>query len=225
MAYNTRMTESLENQEILVMSVSAIGKIKELIDGRGRGELAVRVVVSGQLPGGAYQTEFKFITPEDQEEDDVVQDTGSFVLLYTNQDANSLQGARVDFDEQKYSAGFHIEYPIPKSAIPDHIEQKRDWIDPNAIAVQEILDKQVNPGVAVHGGWVLLLDVRKNTAFIEMGGGCQGCGQADITMKQGIEFMITEKVPAINRVIDRTEHADGTNPYYTPAAAGESPFG
>ena len=85
-------------------------------------------------------------------------------------------GATVDFDEQKYSTGFHIEYENP---LESYLETRRkDWgDDPIANRVQMVVDQQINPGVAGHGGWVVLLDVKDETAFIEMGGGCRGCGR------------------------------------------------
>ncbi|MDH5507798.1 MAG: NifU family protein [Anaerolineae bacterium] len=217
---------SVEQEEILEITESAKIKIKELIDSRERQNLAVRVVVNGRLPGGGYQTEFKFVGLDDQQAGDSVQDTGMFKLLFDDLCANSIRGALVDFDESKYSAGFHIDYR-QDNFLPPGVEQRRDWTHPLELNVQEIIDNQVNPGVASHDGWVLLLDVDvdEGIAYIEMGGGCQGCGASDITMKMGIEQLITHQVPDIKRVIDRTEHAEGKNPYYAPAGGGDSPFG
>jgi Fe/S biogenesis protein NfuA len=82
--------------------------------------------------------------------------------------------------------------------------------------VQELIDMSINPAVAGHGGYVELLDVKDNTAYIAMGGGCQGCGAADITLKAGIERLIKEEIPEIAEVLDTTDHGAGTNPYYTP---------
>ena len=82
-------------------------------------------------------------------------------------------------------------------------------------AVQKVLDERINPAVAGHGGHVQLIDVRDQTAFLRFGGGCQGCGAADVTLKQGVEVEIKSAVPAITRVLDVTDHAAGTNPYYS----------
>ena len=82
--------------------------------------------------------------------------------------------------------------------------------------VQELIDSSINPAVAGHGGWVELLDVKDNTVYLQMGGGCQGCGAADITLKSGIERLIKEEIPEITEVLDATDHASGSNPYYTP---------
>ena len=83
--------------------------------------------------------------------------------------------------------------------------------------VQTILDNEINPAVASHGGWVELIDVNKNEVFIRMGGGCQGCGMADVTLKQGVEKTIRQAIPEIGAIMDTTDHATGRNPYYSPS--------
>ncbi len=82
--------------------------------------------------------------------------------------------------------------------------------------IQQLLDESINPAVAGHGGFVQLIDVKDNVVYIQMGGGCQGCGMADVTLKAGIERMIMEEVPEVTEVLDTTDHASGNNPYYTP---------
>ncbi|HLG16489.1 MAG TPA: NifU family protein [Blastocatellia bacterium] len=83
--------------------------------------------------------------------------------------------------------------------------------------IQRILDTQINPGVAAHGGFVELIDVADDTIYIRMGGGCQGCGAADVTLKMGVERLIREEVPQVREILDTTDHAGGTNPYYAPS--------
>jgi Fe-S cluster biogenesis protein NfuA len=80
--------------------------------------------------------------------------------------------------------------------------------------VQYLIDQQINPGVAAHAGFVELIDVRDDTVYLRLGGGCQGCGAADFTLRQGIESVIRREVPEIRRVLDITDHAAGVNPYY-----------
>ena len=85
--------------------------------------------------------------------------------------------------------------------------------------VQELIDSMINPAVAGHGGFVELVDVQDNRGYLQMGGGCQGCGAADITLKQGIERLIKEEIPEVAEVLDATDHSAGSNPYYTPGKA------
>ena len=82
--------------------------------------------------------------------------------------------------------------------------------------VQDLIDNMINPAVAGHGGFVELIDVQDNRVYLQMGGGCQGCGAADITLKSGIERLLKEELPEIVEVLDTTDHASGSNPYYTP---------
>jgi len=85
--------------------------------------------------------------------------------------------------------------------------------------VQELIDSMINPAVAGHGGFVELVDVQDNRVNLQMGGGCQGCGAADVTLKQGIERLIKEEIPEVAEVLDATDHSAGSNPYYTPGKA------
>ncbi len=99
----------------------------------------------------------------------------------------------------------------------------RDWRDAiskpgleteEGRAVLHILEERINPAVAGHGGRIQLIDVRDHTAYLRLEGGCQGCGSADVTLKQGVETQIMSEVPSIVRVLDVTDHAAGMNPYY-----------
>ena len=85
--------------------------------------------------------------------------------------------------------------------------------------VQDLIDASINPAIAGHGGYVELIDVRDETVYLQMGGGCQGCGAADITLKAGIERLIKEEIPEVKEVLDTTDHAAGTNTYYTAGKA------
>lgn len=82
--------------------------------------------------------------------------------------------------------------------------------------VQALLDEEVNPAVAQHGGVVNLLDVKGNTVYLQFGGGCQGCGMSNVTLKYGVESLLREHVPQIGEILDTTDHASGQNPYYAP---------
>lgn len=84
-------------------------------------------------------------------------------------------------------------------------------------AIRDLLDREINPAVAQHGGFVELIEVKKNNVYLRLGGGCQGCGAADVTLKQGIAKAIRVLVPAIGEILDTTDHAAGRNPYYSPS--------
>ncbi len=80
--------------------------------------------------------------------------------------------------------------------------------------VQELFDKEINPALGNHGGWVELVDVKRNSVYLKLGGGCQGCGSAKMTLKMGIEKVIRERIPEVGDILDATDHAAGRNPYY-----------
>jgi Fe-S cluster biogenesis protein NfuA len=82
--------------------------------------------------------------------------------------------------------------------------------------VQNLLEREVNPALGMHGGWVELIDVRKNSVYLKLGGGCQGCASANMTLKMGIEKAIREQIPEVGEILDTTDHAAGRNPYYQP---------
>lgn len=84
-------------------------------------------------------------------------------------------------------------------------------------AIRDLLDREINPAVGQHGGFVELIDVKKNNVFLRLGGGCQGCGAADVTLKQGIEKAIRSLAPTVGEILDTTDHAAGRNPYYAPS--------
>ena len=82
-------------------------------------------------------------------------------------------------------------------------------------AVQTILDETINPAVAAHGGYIGLVEVKDDNVYVQMSGGCQGCGAATMTLKAGVERMLREELPWVNQVLDTTDHSQGDNPFYT----------
>ncbi len=85
--------------------------------------------------------------------------------------------------------------------------------------VQDLIDTMINPAVAGHGGFVELIDVQDSRVYLQMGGGCQGCGMSDVTLKAGIERLIKDELPEVEEVVDTTDHSSGNNPYYTAGKA------
>jgi Fe/S biogenesis protein NfuA len=191
-----------ESSAPITMTEAAKERILQVMEAKGLSGHSLRVSIQGRGPTG-FQYGMTFEGPDSIQPDDTVVDVGSFTVLI---DPNALRhagGSHIDFKE----GSFQIDNPNPA------------WDDPRAQTVQELLDSQINPAVARHGGFVQLMDVQDNTVYLLLGGGCQGCGMVDVTLKQGIEVLIKEALPDIERVIDTTDHAGGTNPYYEPAKA------
>jgi Fe/S biogenesis protein NfuA len=138
-------------------------------------------------------------------------------------DAASLQaveGATVDFRDDPLQPGFLVEPPRVEVAVPDTF----DTSSPLATQVESVLQHHVNPSIAAHGGHAQLVGVKDDDVFLVLGGGCQGCSMASVTLKQGIEQVLKQAIPRIRAVIDATDHAHGSNPFYTADKGGESPF-
>ena len=198
---------------MITLSNGAREQILGLMKADGRPGLALRFGVSGRGPGG-FQYRLGFVESADRQPGDTIVDANGFEVFVDAESAPSLQGVQVDYVDGPQGSGFKIDNPNPL------------WADPKALAVQRVLDEEINPAVASHGGWVALLDVKDDVVYVQLGGGCQGCGMVDVTLKQGIEVRIREVVPTIREVVDTTDHAGGSNPYYRPAkGAGASPFG
>ncbi len=188
----------------LVVTPTALDKIDRVRRQGGRPDAALRIEITGRR-GGRFVYEIDLVDPAERTADDVVVDTPGLQLLVDPGSAVHLEGAVIDLDHSAIGGALTIENP------------NEGWRDPVAARVQEVLDRQINPGVAAHGGFVDLLDVRDGAAYVQLGGGCQGCAQVDVTLRQGIEVAIKAAVPEVTRVIDRTDHAAGSNPYFQPA--------
>lgn len=119
-----------------------------------------------------------------------------------------LEGASIDFEPNPTGGVLNIRAPKIKGEVPG--------VDAGIVErVQYVLEAVINPQIAAHGGRVSLLEVTgKGEVVLQFGGGCHGCGMADVTLKQGIEKTLREQVPEITAVRDATDHDSGANPYY-----------
>ncbi len=167
------------------------------------GCLGIRIVAR-RMGHHHFGYDITLVTESDVKDDDEITDLGSFRCYTDPASTANLEGATVDWVSDLGSAGFKIDNP----------QAEVSWDDPIAQKVQSVLDSKVAPSLAGHGGWVELTRVEGDAAFIEFGGGCQGCGMSQVTLKDGIEKAILADVPEIKRVLDSTDHEAGTNPYY-----------
>ena len=117
----------------------------------------------------------------------------------------------------QYLDGIAIEFDGGEGGMLQFENPNPIWRDEVSKQLQELFDTQINPQIASHGGSVALLEVDLPKAYIELGGGCVGCGMVDVTLKQGIEVAMKELIPELTEVIDSTDHGAGDNPYYKPS--------
>ena len=188
----------------ITITPAAISKIEAVRSKSGHPDACLRVAIAGRR-GGQFVYELDLVAPADVPAGDIVVETPELRILIEPGSATNLEGAVIDLDPSAMGGALRIDNP------------NEGWHDPVAARIQEVLDRQINPSVASHGGFVDLLEVRGGAAYVQLGGGCQGCAQVDVTLRQGIEVAIKAAVPQITEVIDVTDHAAGTNPYFQPA--------
>jgi Fe/S biogenesis protein NfuA len=147
--------------------------------------------------------------------DDIVETFEGLPVVVPGRDADALRGATIDWSDDLMSGGLTIDNPNTPS--PSMQPPPADLSGPVSQRVIQVIDQQINPSIAMHGGSAQLVAVEDATAYVRLGGGCVGCGMATVTLSQGIEVAIKEAVPEIVSVVDVTDHASGSNPYYEPA--------
>lgn len=184
-------------------------KLQTLMDEHEKQGYALRVAIAGRGPQG-FLYQLGFVSWDNKSDGDSVIDLDGVQVLIDPDTLPNIQGSTMDYVEDGFQNGFSIDNPNPL------------WKDPLSMRVQTVLDERVNPTLASHGGFVSLLDVKDNKAYVAMGGGCQGCGLASVTLNDGIIVMIKDAVPEITEVIDMTNHAMGKNPFYKTAEEGKS---
>jgi Fe/S biogenesis protein NfuA len=164
--------------------------------------------------GPDFSYAMRLISPEEKNGDDQVLDVGGFEVVLDRESAKNLEGASIDYESGAVQSGFRIDNPNRPPAPSFGEGRRQDLSGPLVDRVQALLDTELNPAVAAHGGMIRLVDVRDNKVYLAFGGGCHGCGMVDITLKHGVEARIKEAIPEIEEVIDTTDHGRGTNPYY-----------
>lgn len=173
-------------------------------------DLALSVAITG-VRQGQFAYELTFIRITDAGAGDVLQTFGELPVVVAAGSVERLQGSRIVIAD----GGLSIDNPNPASPRIPTGGAAADG--PVADRLRTLLDTRINPAIAGHGGYAELVAVEGDTAFLRLGGGCQGCGLASVTLRQGIEVAIKESVPEILNVVDVTDHASGDNPYYESA--------
>lgn len=171
---------------------------------------ALRIAVEGSPFAPNY--ELTLVEAEQRADSDVEVDAGAFTVLVDEASVDRLNGAKVDFVETIQESGFQI------TPDPDAAKAARESTGPEgelADRVSHVLDTEINPAIAAHGGVINLVDVQGTEIFIEMAGGCQGCSMSRMTLRQGVERMVSQSVPEVTEIHDVTDHASGENPYFS----------
>jgi Fe/S biogenesis protein NfuA len=216
------MTENdLSGRPVLTVTDAALTKILQLRDDESAPEsLALWIEVSG-TSGNAYTYDMYFQAATDAGPEDWTGVQSDLMLVVPAESAPKMVGSVLDLNRDLLAGGMSIRNPnpppAPAPASPAMTGPPPDLSGDVAQRVIQVLDAQINPSIAAHGGRADLVAVDEGAAYLRLSGGCAGCGMAAVTLSQGIEVAIKDSVPEIVRIVDVTDHAAGTNPYYEPA--------
>ncbi|HUC36011.1 MAG TPA: NifU family protein [Acidimicrobiales bacterium] len=180
--------------------------------------LALWVEVTGARQG-SYTYDIYFQAAADAAAQDHVTTSGDLTVVVPESSVARIVGARLDYsgDSGDDEGGLVILNPNTPPSGNSATRPNGDLSGEVAQRVLAVLEQQVNPSIAMHGGRADLVAVEEGVAYLRLSGGCQGCGLATVTLSQGIEVALKDSVPEIVSVVDVTDHASGTNPFYEPA--------
>jgi Fe/S biogenesis protein NfuA len=190
------------SEPVFTVTDAAAEKILSAKTTEGAADVALRVTAREE--GAKFRYELKLVAVDSKSTEDCVIHLNEIDLYLDSDSAAHLQGATLDYIEDITGSGLKFDNPN-KTALARH---------PLGSRVQQVLDDQVNPGLASHGGAVSLVDIQETRVVLSFGGGCQGCGMVDVTLKDGVAAQLQQQIPEITEVVDVTDHSAGENPYY-----------
>jgi Fe/S biogenesis protein NfuA len=194
---------------VLGVAQDALEMIGQLRDNEpGEDEFALSVEVTG-FRGSQFSYELAFVPLADRKDGWIEERHGELAIIFPETDIGKLEGSTLELTDQ----GLAMNNPnSPES--PTMSAPKGDLSGPLVDRVNQVISEQVNPAIASHGGGAELVSVDGTIAYLRLFGGCQGCGLAQVTLKQGIEKIILEAIDELTQVVDVTDHASGDDPYY-----------
>lgn len=197
----------MSEQNLVTITEPAQEYLRELLSNQDKEGVGIRIFV--ERPGTPYaECCMAYSMPDEVEEGDIRFDYEGFHAYIEGASEKYLEDAVVDF--KKDSMGGQLTFRAPKSKVPDlgpdsTIEER----------INHILFSEINPQLASHGGNVSLVELTDdNIAILKFGGGCQGCSAVDLTLKEGVEKTLLEKIPELKAVNDQTDHTVTENAYY-----------
>lgn len=191
---------------MIQISESAQSHFRRLIEREALPGLGVRL--SAMHPGTPRaDVRLEFAEPHDLQGDEWAVDCDGFTVWLDAASVRYLDGAEIDYTQQNTGGQLQIRAPKIKGEVPSEsasLVERVHWL----------VEHEINPQLAQHKGHVSVQEVTaEGVVVLSFGGGCHGCGMADVTLKQGIEKTLLEKVPGVIAVRDATDHANGAAPY------------
>jgi Fe/S biogenesis protein NfuA len=208
-------------QDVLRVTDEARVVVSEIRSGEeNAADLALWLEISGS-ENGSYTYDMWFQQASDAGPADAVWESDGLAVVVASSSIDQVRGATLDVGNAGGEQGLVMinpnSPPSARAAAGASPVPEADLSSPTAQKILEILEQDVNPQIAMHGGWADLVAFENGTAYVRMSGGCQGCGLAKVTLSQGIAVAIQDAVPEVLEIVDVTDHASGSNPYYEPA--------
>ena len=196
----------------------AIDKILEIkAQEPGDNEYALFLQIDG-VQGNQYTYDLSFLDLEQARSDDKRVEFGSLTVIIASKDLDKFNNAKLELSDDPTAPGLTMDNPnTPSPEIFGNPDEMPELTGELAEKVQTVLESQINPAIASHGGVAQLVGVEGQDVYLKLGGGCQGCGMAQVTLTQGIETSLRDAIPEIGNIIDATDHASGDNPYFESA--------
>ncbi|MBZ9556665.1 MULTISPECIES: Fe-S biogenesis protein NfuA [Modicisalibacter] len=193
--------------ESIQITDSAQDYLAELLAKQNVDGIAVRIFIT--QPGTPYaETCLAYCRPGEEEPTDETMTLDKIKVFVDTHSVPFLEEAVVDFNADRMGGQLTIKAPnakMPKVNADSPLEDRINYI----------LYSEINPGLAAHGGEVRLIQLTdENFAVLQFGGGCQGCAAVDLTLKEGVEKTLVERIPELAGIRDVTDHTDTTNAYY-----------
>jgi Fe/S biogenesis protein NfuA len=194
--------------------ISLTDKAREVVRGymdQSDGEFtALRISIAGDSPLSP-DFELTLVGRDDIGESEQEVEVGDLTLVVQEEFVPRLEGATVDFVQRVNESGFEVSLATTAQPAPSAPEAPEG---PFAERVRSVLESEINPAIASHGGSITLVGVENTEIYLEMGGGCQGCAMSRMTLRQGVERMVRQAVPEVTVIHDVTDHSSGENPFF-----------
>ncbi len=207
------MSEIETQEQVMVVTEAALAKVLEVRNEEDDpASLALRVAITGSQ-GVDYVYDLAFLELAAAPDDDVRWEVGDLSMLVPAEDRERLAGATLDLPSNPAQGGLVIRNPNRPNPLGDLGNLELSGDVPERVA--QLIAERINPSLASHGGYATLVGVEGSTAYVTMGGGCQGCSMSAATLTEGIRAAILEAVPEVLEVVDATDHSAGENPFYS----------
>lgn len=206
----------MSSESVITVTDEALERVVEIRDQESADEeFGLLIEITG-LEGAQFGYSLSFVPLSEKRGSDLSELHGDLTVMIPEKDVDNMRGASLAISSDPATPGLAIDNPngpSPTMSAPP----AGDLTGPIAEKITQVLEKQINPSIASHGGNVTLVAEEDGVVYLQLGGGCQGCGMASVTLKQGIETALRESIPEITEVVDVTDHQGGENPYYAPS--------